>query len=143
MHGGPSDRRREQELDPALLLWWAHSRIDAAALPDRRVVLAFVLSQPTFRAWLVVDDAGVSVCKVDPGFEVDATLTTPVTTLAEVWLGRVPISDALRRGDLVITGRRDVVDAVPRALLLSEIAGVVHEAEQARKAAAGASGPGA
>jgi hypothetical protein len=99
--------------------------------------LAFVLSRPTFRAWLVVDDAGVSVCRVDPGFEVDAVLTTPVATLAEVWLGRVPIADALRRGDLVITGRRDVVDAVPRALLLSEIAGVVHEAELARQAAAG------
>lgn len=132
---------RDEELDPALLLWWAHSRIDASALPDRRVVLAFVLSRPSFRAWLVVDDAGVSVCRVDPGFEVDATLTTPVTTLAEVWLGRVPIVDALRRGDLVVTGRREVVDAVPRALLLSEIAGVVQEAELARRAAAASPGP--
>jgi DNA-binding HxlR family transcriptional regulator len=129
---------RREELDPALLLWWAHSRIDAAILPERRVVLAFVLSDPSFRAWLVVDDAGTSVCRADPGFEVDAWLTTDVATLAEVWLGRLPILDALRTGDLVITGDREVVDALPRALLLSEIAGVVAdaEAELARLAAA-------
>ena len=131
------------ELDPALLLWSAHSRIDAAALPDRRVVLAFVLSQPTFRAWLVVDDAGVSVCRVDPGFEVDAVLTVAVTTLAEVWLGRVPIADALRRGDLVITGAATWSTRCRERCSLSEIAGVVHEAELARRAAAAIAGPAA
>jgi DNA-binding HxlR family transcriptional regulator len=127
---------RREELDPALLLWWAHSRIDASVLPERRVVLGFVLSDPTFHAWLVIDDAGTSVCKADPGFEVDAWLTTRVATLAEVWLGRIPITDAIRRGDLVVTGEREVVDAVPRALLLSQIADVVAEAELARLAAA-------
>lgn len=132
---------RTEELDPALLLWWAHTRIDASALPARRVVLEFALSAPTFRAWLVVDDAGVSVCKADPGFEVDATLTTPVATLAEVWLGRVPMADAMRRGDLVVTGRREVAEAVPRALLLSEIAGVVREAELLRAAEEHLAGP--
>ena len=132
---------KEEELDPEVLLWWAHTRIDATVLPDRRVVLAFVLSEPRFHAWLVVDDAGVSVCKADPGFEVDATLTTPVATLSEVWLGRIPIVDAMRRGDLVVTGRREVVDAVPRALLLSQIADVVREAELVRAAAEGRPGP--
>jgi DNA-binding HxlR family transcriptional regulator len=134
---------RRTELDPALLLWWAHSRIDASVLPERRVVLGFVLSDPTFHAWLVIDDAGVSVCKADPGFEVDAWLTTEVATLAEVWLGRMPMADAMRRGELVVTGRREVVDAVPRALLLSEIAGVVAEAEQARLLADGVTEPSA
>lgn len=118
---------RPQELDPELLMWWAHERIDPGAFPEGRVVLAFVLHDPRFQAWLVLDDAGPSVCKADPGYAVDATVTSSVSTLYEVWLGRRPLLDAMRTGDVVVTGRRAVVEAVPRALLLSQIAGVVAE----------------
>jgi DNA-binding HxlR family transcriptional regulator len=126
---------RPEELDPELLMWWAHERIDPAAFPEGRVVLAFVLSAPRFQAWLVLDDAGPSVCKADPGFAVDATVTSSVSTLYEVWLGRRPLLDAMRAGEVAVTGRREVASAVPRALLLSPIAEVV--AEQTAAASAG------
>lgn len=116
---------RSEELDPELLLWWMHTRIDPSPFPDRRVVLAFVLTEPTFVAWLVIDDAGVSLCKADPGFEVDATIRATVAALNEVWLGRHELVDAMRNGTVAVTGAREVVDAVPRALELSPIAGAV------------------
>jgi DNA-binding HxlR family transcriptional regulator len=119
---------RESELDPALLMWWAHGRIDAGALPDRRVVLAFVLSEPRFDAWLVCEEIGVSVCRVDPGFDVDATVAARVADLAEVWLGRRSLVDALRQGEVAVTGLREVVDAVPAALRLSPVADLVRAA---------------
>jgi len=124
---------RPEELDPELLMWWAHERIDSDALPDGRVVLAFELAEPRFHAWLVVDDAGASVCKVDPGFEVDATLRSSVATLYEVWLGRRPLLDAMRSGDLEVSGRREVVSAVPRALMLSPAAEMVSAAATSKR----------
>ena len=123
---------QQHELDPELLLWWVHTRVDTTALPDRRSVIAFELRDPRFFAWLVVDDAGVSVCNSDPGFEIDATLAASVSTLSEVWLGRLPLVDAMRAGRLDLFGRREVVDAIPNALQLSPVAGLVVEASGAQ-----------
>lgn len=116
---------RRQELDPELLLWWAKGRIDAERLPTGRVVVGFVLRDPTFHAWLVVDDAGPSVCKTDPGFEVDATVEATVADLYEVWLGRRELLGAMRDGDVRLTGRTAVVRALPGALQLSPVSGLV------------------
>ena len=116
---------RDEELDAELLLWWAHSRIDVSALPDRRVVIAFALSDPRFRAWLLIDDAGVSVCKSDPGFGIDATITCTVAVLSGVWLGRLGILDAMRAGRVLVDGMDDVVRVVPDALRLSPVAALV------------------
>lgn len=124
---------RPEELDPELLMWWAHTRIDASVLPDRRVVLAFDLTRPRFMAWLVVDQAGVSVCKADPGFEVDVTVASTVATMSEVWLGRRALADAMKKGDLTVSGRRDVVRVVPQALQLSPAAGMVQAARPIRR----------
>lgn len=122
---------REDELDPEVLLWWAHGRIDATGLPDRRTVIAFDLSEPTFRAWLLVDDHGVELCKSDPGFDVDATVVCTVHTLARVWLGRIGVRDALRGEDLTLSGRREIVRAIPDALELSPMARLVRNAHPA------------
>ncbi|HEU5083453.1 MAG TPA: winged helix-turn-helix transcriptional regulator [Acidimicrobiales bacterium] len=135
---GPPTR---QELDPELLLWWAKGRIDAERLPERRVVVGFVLRDPTFHAWLVVDDAGPSVCKTDPGFEVDATLEATVAVLSEVWLGRRELLGAMRDGDVRLSGRSEVVRALPEALQLSPVSELVAAATAAGRAGR-ASSPG-
>jgi DNA-binding HxlR family transcriptional regulator len=119
---------RDEELDPELLMWWAHNRIDASAFPAGRTLLAFVLSDPTFYAWLMVDATGVAVCKVDPGFDIDATIKATVRTLTRVWLGNTTLVDAMRDGSVDVFGRREVVAALPRALLLSPMADAVRRA---------------
>lgn len=113
---------RDDELDPALLLWWAHSRVDRTALPDRRVVIAFALREPTFHGWLLVEAAGVSVCSTDPGFAADITVSTTVRTLSEVWSGRIELTRAMRDGRLAVTGQRDIVRRIATVLQLSPAA---------------------
>jgi hypothetical protein len=88
-------------------------------------VLAFVLSQPRFHAWLMIDDTGVAVCKVDPGFDIDATIKSTVRVLTEVWLGNRALIDEMRAGSVEVSGRREVVAALPRALLMSPMADAV------------------
>jgi DNA-binding HxlR family transcriptional regulator len=116
------DEPRENEKDPELLMWWAHRRIDFDLFPDRRIVLSFVFRDDPRRFWIVKDHQGPSLCMVDPGFEVDAQITTDLVTMSKVWLGRRPLQDALHHGHIAITGTTAVVRALPNALLLSPAA---------------------
>jgi DNA-binding HxlR family transcriptional regulator len=110
------------ELDAELLVWWLHTRIDCAELPDRRVVLQLCFSDDRRRFWLLVERGEASVCLVDPGFEVDVTIRCDLSTLYTVWLGKQPLDHALRSGRLVFDGPTALVRRMPRVLLLSPIA---------------------
>ncbi|HZQ86419.1 MAG TPA: winged helix-turn-helix transcriptional regulator [Acidimicrobiales bacterium] len=116
---------RPAELDPELLVWWMHKRIDTAQLPNRRTVLHIRFADDPHRYWIVIDAQGPSVCDVDPGFDVDVTLTADVATLHRVWLGREPITDAMRAGRLAFEGPRALTRRMPDALQLSELADTV------------------
>lgn len=116
---------RERELDPQLLMWWVHGRIDFARLPDGRLVLEFRFPDVGDRFWVLRDDAGPSLCTFDPGFEVDATVEGDLPVLYQVWLGRLPLAAVLRDGRVRIDGRREVVRHLPGALQLSPVAGIV------------------
>lgn len=112
------------ELDPELLVWWMHSRIDASVLPDRRFVLHVRFTDDRRRFWIVIDSAGPSVCTADPGFEVDATISADMTSLYQVWLGREPLRQALRTGRVEFEGPAAIVRRLPDALMLSPVAGL-------------------
>jgi DNA-binding HxlR family transcriptional regulator len=116
---------RDQELDPQLLMWWVHGRIDFALLPDRRLLLEFRFPDAAFRCWIVRDAQGASLCTFDPGFGVDATVEGDLPVLYQVWLGRLPLSTVLRDGRVRIDGRSDVARPLPAALQLSPVAAIV------------------
>jgi DNA-binding HxlR family transcriptional regulator len=116
---------REQELDPQLLMWWVHGRIDFARLPDGRLLLEFRFPDVADRFWVLRDEAGPSLCTFDPGFEVDATVEGDLPVLYQVWLGRLPLAAVLRDGRVRIDGRREVVRHLPGALQLSPVAEIV------------------
>ena len=116
---------REEELDPGLLMWWVHDRLDYTALTDRRVVIEFRFSDHGERFWILRDAQGPSVCKFDPGFGVDATVRSDVRTMYRVWLGKRNLREALRAGELEIEGTPAVARRLPTALQLSPIASVV------------------
>jgi len=116
------------ELDPELLLWWMHTRLDTAELPDRRVVLQVRFTDHRPRYWLVVEGGAASVCLSDPGYEVDVTITSDVSTLYQVWLGHLAIKRALRDGRLVFDGPSALVRRMPAVLQLSPVAETVRAA---------------
>jgi DNA-binding HxlR family transcriptional regulator len=124
------DEPREDELDPELLMWWVHDRLDYSALADRRVVIEFRFSDQPERFWIMKDAHGPSVCKFDPGFGVDATVETDVRTMYLVWMGKHDLRAALRAGDVTIHGSPAVTKRLPQALQLSPVAPFVTAALQ-------------
>jgi DNA-binding HxlR family transcriptional regulator len=116
---------RENELDPELLMWWVHARLDFSHLPDRRVVLEFRFRDRPQRFWILKDSQGPSICQHDPGFGVDATIDGNLQTLYQVWLGKVGLQNALRDGSVRIEGNPIVVRRLPDVLELSPIASIV------------------
>src|SRR5215207_6080650 len=62
---------RESELDPELLMWWVHRRLDFSQLPDERLVLEFRFQDERKRFWIMREAQGPSVCLYDPGFGID------------------------------------------------------------------------
>lgn len=116
---------RDQELDPQLLMWWVHGRIDFGLLPDRRLVLEFRFPDAAARLWVLRDTQGPSLCTFDPGFGVDATVEGDLPVLYQVWLGRLPLATVLRDGRVRIAGQGDVSRRLPDALQLSPMAETV------------------
>ncbi len=110
------------ELDPALLLWWAHGRLNTSVLPERRVVIEFVFVDDRRRYWVVIETVGCSLCDSDPGFGVDATITTDVDTLHRVINGREPLSLARREGRITFTGKTAIARRLPDVLKLTTLA---------------------
>jgi DNA-binding HxlR family transcriptional regulator len=110
------------ELDPDVVMWWGHGRLDTSVLPDRRVVLQFDLTDHPNRYWIVVEDVGSSVCFTDPGYEVDAVVTTDVTTLHRMWQYKESVTDACRDGRVSFAGPPAITRRLPTVLTLSPAA---------------------
>jgi DNA-binding HxlR family transcriptional regulator len=116
---------RAEELDPDLLMWWVHERLDFSPLPDRRIVLGFRFPDVSRRFWIVKDTAGPSVCKADPGFDVDVEVEAELAELYQVWLGRRDLRKALRDGTVVLHGPSALVRRIPDVFQLSQVADAV------------------
>lgn len=133
---------RPEELDPELLMWWIHRRLDFTALPDRRYVFEFRFRGRPERYWILRDSQGPSICTHDPGFGVDAVVEATLGDLYEVWLGRRALRAALRDGTVALSGPSAVVRKLPSVLELSPVAYAVTAAGAAADRRAGVSSRG-
>lgn len=113
---------RESELDPELLLWWVHDRLDFSLLPDRRFVLQFRFTDERRLFWIVKDASGPSLCTHDPGFDVDVIVEAGLAVMYRVWLGDVDLRAALKDGSVTFTGATALVRRMPKVFLLSPAA---------------------
>jgi DNA-binding HxlR family transcriptional regulator len=116
------DEPREEELDPELLMWWVHDRLDLSVVPDGRFVLEFSFLDQRQRFWIVRDAQGPSVCTRDPGFEVDVRIESELSTMYQVWLGRIDLRTAVRDGRIEVQGPAALVRRMPDVLQLSPVA---------------------
>jgi DNA-binding HxlR family transcriptional regulator/putative sterol carrier protein len=112
---------RADELDPEVLMWWMHGRVDTGTL-TRRANIEIRIHDRRRTFWLVVEPGDASVCYTDPGLEVDAVLASDLATLYRVWEGEFELLDALRAGTIELTGPRWVVRGLPDWLKLSPVA---------------------
>ncbi|HEX6567683.1 MAG TPA: helix-turn-helix domain-containing protein [Acidimicrobiales bacterium] len=112
---------RPEELDPELLMWWMHGRIDTSEVAQRAVVQVEVTDRRRV-FWLVVEPGDASVCYADPGFEVGAVLRSDLASLYRMWEGEIDLLDAVKAGTIELAGARWIVGGLPRWLQLSPIA---------------------
>jgi DNA-binding HxlR family transcriptional regulator len=115
----------KQELDPDRLVWWMHTRLDTSGLPGRRQIFHIRFTDDRRQYWIMVEDGTPSVCVTDPGFDVNVTITSDRSSLYQVWLGRLPLREALRAGRVAFDGSSTFVRRMPSVLQLSPTAPLV------------------
>jgi DNA-binding HxlR family transcriptional regulator len=113
-----------EELDPDLLLWWLHRRLDPSTLPGARFTIAVTFTDHPKRYWIVVEN-DASLCLADPRFDIDVSVRTDRSTLYRAYLGHVPLADAHRDGRVDITGTRSSVRLFIDAFRQSPVASIV------------------
>lgn len=97
----------EGDLDPALLIWDMHRRVDTSRVPATRTVVKITFNDAPRELrewWLVITPDEVDVCDSDPGYGTDLRLTCRVGVLTRVWRGDLRWDDALSGGRLTLTG---------------------------------------
>jgi DNA-binding HxlR family transcriptional regulator len=123
---------RPTELDPIVLLWWMKRRVRRHRLPPRRVVIQLdFYGARRGSYWLVLERADVSVCLQHPRFEIDLHVTADLEAFYRVWLGRIPLAQALRAGSVRFDGMPAAVRAFPQWFAWSPMAEAVRAAVNA------------
>ncbi|MCU1456540.1 MAG: transcriptional regulator [Actinomycetia bacterium] len=113
-----------EELDPDLLLWWLHRRLDPGKLAGPRFTIAVTFTDHPKRYWIVVE-RDASLCLADPRFDIDVSVRTDRSTLYRTYLGHVPLAEAHRSGGLELTGSRASVRSFIDAFQQSPVASIV------------------
>lgn len=115
------------DLDPKLLMWDIHRRLDTTRLSARRRVLRFEFDDcpPATRFWwLVVDGQDVDVCLKDPGYDIDLFVRSLLKVMTGVWMGDYSFKAALAAQTIRVTGDRQLCETMPEWFLLNKLAGV-------------------
>lgn len=98
---------QREDLDPALLMWDMHRRVDTSHYGRDRVVVLVEftdLPQKQRRWWLVIAAPDVELCLLDPGYEIDLQITADLETLSRIWIGDDSFEAAQRGGQVKILG---------------------------------------
>jgi DNA-binding HxlR family transcriptional regulator len=120
----------DEDLDPHLLMWDMQRTVPIAQWPADRTTVALEFTDlPTRRGrwWLVVADGHADACDFDPGFEVCATVRSPLRALTEIWRGDLSWERALRAGSVEVEAQRVVRRQVPDWIGQSTLAGMLTE----------------
>lgn len=118
-----------EQLDPLLLMWWMHNRVNGDQLPQHRVVIQFDFrGAKTESFWLVLTTCDVTICLTDPGYEIDLLVTADLATFFKLWLGRISYHEALESQGVQVEGAPRLVRAFPNWFAWSHAAETVRTA---------------
>lgn len=116
-----------RNLDPTLLMWDMRRNLNLDALPPRRCTIQFLypeLSPNQRNYWLVVEQARIDLCYVDPGYEIDLLVTSALKTMTSIWMGLTPFEAEVRAGRVQLDGDPSIGRSMQQCLKLSPFAGV-------------------
>ncbi len=96
----------QDDFDIEFLMYYLERSVDPAQLPGDYTVIQFKFADLAEQMdwWLLVDDDAVDVCITPPGRDIDVFFTTTVRTMHDVWMGDRTYREAVRSGDLLVTG---------------------------------------
>ena len=117
----------DSDLDPHILMWDMRRTVPIDAWPRTSTVVEFRLSGVAAKAspwWLMVADGHADICDFDPGYDIDATITSSLRTLTRIWRGDDSWSRAVLDGSVTIDGPSDVRRAIPKWIGQAPIAAV-------------------
>ncbi len=117
----------KKDLDPSLLMWDAHRRIDTAYFPDERSVLRFEFVDYPSKLrlwWLVIADGEVDICLKDPGHEVTLYIQSTLKTMTQVWMGDMSVVKARRDKLLHLQGDAEIKKTMASWIGCSVFAGI-------------------
>lgn len=122
-----------EELDPAVLLWKMHQRVDRSQLPPGQTVVEFDFTgKRGRRLWLVLTPREVSVCLKPPGFDTDLIVRSDLAFFYRVWLGSIDYTAATRCGAVSVEGPPALVRELPRWFTWSPMAPYVRADRERR-----------
>jgi DNA-binding HxlR family transcriptional regulator len=105
----------EEDLDPVLLMWWLHHRVDVSVLPQRRVVVQFDFhGAKSASFWLILAREDVSLCLTDPGYPINLLVEADLATFFKVWGGQISYQQALSQYAVTVEGITSLARAFPR-----------------------------
>ena len=115
-----------QHLDVSLLMWDMRRNLNPTPMPKRRSVIQIHYPEltPAQRTWwlLVEPNAGVDLCSIDPGFDVDLYISTDLRTMTAIWMGMDSVRKALGDQRMMLTGDRKLAANMQAWLGLSPFA---------------------
>lgn len=113
-------------MDHGLLMWDMRRNIRTDLMPDRRVVVQFLLDAggpPTVDYWMICDpEAGADLCSVDPGFDVDLFVRCHLRVMTAIWMGLDTVPRARSQDRLSLIGDQEVARGMQDWLGLSPFA---------------------
>lgn len=115
-----------QHLDAQLLMWDMRRNLNTTPMPKKRSVVQFSYPElpATQRSWWLIVDPGESVdlCSIDPGFDVDLYVSVDLRTMTAIWMGLVSVRAAMADRRMMLTGNRQLANAMQSWLGLSPFA---------------------
>ena len=115
----------QDEVDPALLVWDMHRRVEVDLLPTDRVVVQMTFSGArTGDYWLILERPEPSACMQDPGFDVDVFVVADTVAIHKAWMGMASFDEYVEEGLIELFGLTSHVNAFPAWFKFSVFAGV-------------------
>ncbi|MGD9841812.1 MAG: transcriptional regulator, partial [Steroidobacteraceae bacterium] len=115
-HRWVGSQLQDDDLDVGLLMWDIRRGVNRSVFPESRIVIEFVFNDAPADMghwWLVSSNHEIDLCLEDPGHEVDVLVKSSVRTLTSVWLSQYTFSQALKVGDLRLTGSEKIKQQLP------------------------------
>jgi DNA-binding HxlR family transcriptional regulator len=121
----------DEDLDPKLLLWDLHRRVDLGLVPSGRTVVNFRFTDLPAKIrdwWLVLTPESVDICDFDPGYGVAVSVDGTLRRMVEIWRGDLGWHAAIRSGAVHLQGPERFRRAIPKWFPPSHFSGVSRSA---------------